>query len=171
MKHERVMERRRFLTGAVGAASLVAFSGCDNLTQSSWFPAILNKVERLTELVQRAVTPRDALAKEYDEADISAVFPANGNTDPGTEAYAEHVGRNFSGWMLEVIGLVKAPRSWSLASLKELPPPHADYPSRLCGGLERDREVDRCPGRRFDTRGRTIAECTLCGVSLCRRGR
>lgn len=122
MKHERVMERRRLLTGAVGAASLVAFSGCDNLTQSSWFPAILNKVERLTELVQRAVTPRDALAKEYDEADISAVFPANGNTDPGTEAYAEHVGRNFSGWMLEVIGLVKAPRSWSLASLKELPP-------------------------------------------------
>jgi hypothetical protein len=63
MKHERAMERRQFLKGTVGAASLVALSGCDNLTQSSWFPSILNKAERLTEAVQRAVTPRDALAK------------------------------------------------------------------------------------------------------------
>ncbi|THJ17808.1 MAG: molybdopterin-binding protein [Nitrospira sp. CG24B] len=121
MKPEHAMERRRFLKGALGAASLVALSGCDNLTQSSWFPSILNKAERWTEAVQRAVTPRDALAKEYREADISKMFPANGNTDPGTEQYAGHVARNFSGWMLEVVGLVQAPRSWSLAALKELP--------------------------------------------------
>jgi len=34
MKHERAIERRRFLKGTLGAASLVALSGCDNLTQS-----------------------------------------------------------------------------------------------------------------------------------------
>lgn len=121
MKHERAMERRRFLKGTLGAASLVPLSGCDNLTESSWFPAILGKAERLTEAAQRAVTPRDALAKEYKEADISKIFPANGNTDPGTEKYAEHVAQNFSEWTLEVVGLVQTPRSWSLAALKELP--------------------------------------------------
>lgn len=119
--YERAMERRRFLKGTAGVASLVALSGCDNLTQSSWFPSILSKAERLTEAAQRAITPRDALAKEYKETDISKVFPANGNTDPGTEAYAEHVAQSFSGWMLEVVGLVQVPRSWSLAALKELP--------------------------------------------------
>jgi DMSO/TMAO reductase YedYZ molybdopterin-dependent catalytic subunit len=121
MKSERAMERRLFLKGAVGAASLVALSGCDNLTQSSWFPGILGKAERLTEAVQRVVTPRNALAKEYGEADISKTFPANGNTAPGTEQYDEHVAQHFSEWMLEVVGLVQTPRSWSLAALKELP--------------------------------------------------
>ncbi|MDF0675525.1 MAG: molybdopterin-dependent oxidoreductase [Nitrospira sp.] len=121
MKHEHTMERRSLLRGTLGAASLVALSGCDNLTQSSWFTAILRKAERWTEAAQRAVTPRDALAKEYREADISKIFPANGNTEPGTEEYAQHVAQNFSEWTLEVVGLVQTPRSWSLAALKELP--------------------------------------------------
>lgn len=121
MKQERAMERRRFLKGTLGAASWVALSGCDNLTQSSWFPTILGKAERLTEAVQRAVTPKDALAREYGVGDISTVFPANGNTDPGTEQYADQAAQNFSGWTLEVVGLVRTPRSWSIAALKELP--------------------------------------------------
>jgi DMSO/TMAO reductase YedYZ molybdopterin-dependent catalytic subunit len=121
MKHERAMERRQFLKGALGVASLVALAGCDNLTQSSWFPSILNKTEKLTERAQRAVTPANALAKEYGDADISRVFPANGNTDPGTVDYAGHVAKNFSEWAVEVSGLAHAPRSWSLAALKELP--------------------------------------------------
>jgi DMSO/TMAO reductase YedYZ molybdopterin-dependent catalytic subunit len=119
--NKRTIERRGFLKGTLGATSLVALSGCDNLTQSSWFPSILSKAEKLTEAVQRAVTPRDALAKEYSPADISKIFPANGNTDPGTEAYAEHLAQNFFEWTVEVVGLVKTPRSWSLAALKELP--------------------------------------------------
>ena len=121
MKHERAIERRGLLKGTVGAASLVALSGCDNLTQSSWFPPILNKAEQLTELVQRTVTPRNALAKEYGEDDISKVFPANGNTDPGTEEYGKHVSQSFSEWTLELVDMVQVPRSWPLAALKELP--------------------------------------------------
>ena len=120
MKSDRI-ERRRLLKGTLGAASLVALAGCDNLTQSSWFPSLLRKAERLTEAAQRAVTPENALAKEYGEADISTVFPANGNTNPGTEEYAGHLAQNFSEWTLEVVGLVETPRSWSLAALRELP--------------------------------------------------
>ena len=115
------MERRQFLKGTLGAASLVALAGCDNLTQSSWFPLILNKAEKLTERAQRAVTPADALAKEYGDADISKVFPANGNTDPGTDEYAEHLAQRFAGWTVMVGGLLQTPSSWSLAAIKELP--------------------------------------------------
>ncbi|MEP6935086.1 MAG: molybdopterin-dependent oxidoreductase [Nitrospirota bacterium] len=115
------MERRPFLKGTLGAASLVALAGCDNLSQSSWFPSILSQTEKLTDRVQRAITPANALAKEDGEADILKVFPANGNIDPGREAYAKHVAKNFSEWTVEVGGLVKTPMSWSLAALKEFP--------------------------------------------------
>ena len=63
ISHERAMERRGFLKGTLGAASLVALAGCDKLTQSSWFPSILSQTEKLTERVQRASTPANALAK------------------------------------------------------------------------------------------------------------
>ena len=95
MEHERAMERRQFLKGTLGAASLVALAGCDNLTQGSWFPSILNKTEKLTERVQRAVTPANALAKEYGDADISKVFPANGSIDPGRKTMPNTL-RNIS---------------------------------------------------------------------------
>lgn len=121
MKIETAMKRRQFLKGTLGAASLVALAGCDNLTQSSWFPGVLNKAEKLTDLVQRVITPAKALAKEYTDADVSTVFPANGNTDPGTVDYAAHVESDFVRWQVEIVGLVEAPTSWSLAALKELP--------------------------------------------------
>ncbi len=121
MKLESSMKRRQFLKGAAGTASLVAIAGCDNLTQSGWFPSILHKTEKLTERVQRAITPTNALAKEYGEQDVSKVFPANGTTDPGTDRYAEHVAKRFSEWTVEVGGLVRTPMSWSYAALKELP--------------------------------------------------
>lgn len=121
MKPKTAMERRQFLKGTLGAASLVALAGCDNLTQSSWFPSILNKAEKLTDRVQRTVTPVNALAKEYHESEVSRVFPANGNVDPGTADYAAHVEQNFSAWNIEIVGLVRTPMSWSLAAIKELP--------------------------------------------------
>jgi DMSO/TMAO reductase YedYZ molybdopterin-dependent catalytic subunit len=115
------MKRRQFLKGTVGAASLVALDGCDNLTQSSWFPGILQKAEKLTDLVQRAITPTNALAKEYGDADISRVFPANGNIDPGTQDYAEMAQGNFAEWDVMIDGLVTAPMLFSLAAIKDLP--------------------------------------------------
>ncbi|HLZ36013.1 MAG TPA: molybdopterin-dependent oxidoreductase [Nitrospira sp.] len=121
MKHERAMDRRGFLKGTAGAASLIALAGCDNLTQSSWFPGILNKAEKLTDLAQRAITPANAMAKEYGEADISAVFPANGNTDPGTQDYVEMARNNFSDWDVMIDGLVMTPTTFSLAAIKEMP--------------------------------------------------
>lgn len=115
------MKRRQFLKGTVGAASLFALAGCDNLTRSSWFPGILNKAQSLTEAVQRAITPANAMAKEYSESDISKVFPANGNTDPGTEDYADMAQNSFADWDVMIDGLVTMPMMFSLAAIKEMP--------------------------------------------------
>ena len=115
------MKRRQFLKGTVGMAGLAALAGCDNLTRSSWFPGVLNQAEKLTDLVQRAITPTGALAKEYREADISNVFPANGNTDPGTQDYAEMARNNFADWDVLIDGIVTTPMTVSLAAIKDMP--------------------------------------------------
>lgn len=116
------MKRREFLKGTAGGAGLLALAGCDNLTQSNWFPHILSRTETVTGMVQRALTPADALAREYGEADISRVFPANGNTDPGTQHYNQLADNQFADWTLLIDGLVAAPTGFSLAAIMELPP-------------------------------------------------
>jgi DMSO/TMAO reductase YedYZ molybdopterin-dependent catalytic subunit len=121
MKPEQTMKRRQFLKGTVGAASLVALAGCDNLTQSGWFPSLLGLTEKVTDRVQRAITPTNALAKEYTEADISAVFPANGNTEPGTQDYDHMLRNNFRDWAVTIDGLVSKPTVFSLGAIKEMP--------------------------------------------------
>jgi DMSO/TMAO reductase YedYZ molybdopterin-dependent catalytic subunit len=117
----RPLSRRRVLKAAVGTAGLMALSACDNLSRSDWWRNVLSHTEALTERVQRAVSPKNALAQEYAESDISAVFPANGNSDPGTDHYAEMVRRQFVDWRLAIGGLVAAPSRFSLASLRAMP--------------------------------------------------
>lgn len=121
MTPENAMKRRQFLKGTLGVASLGVLAGCDNLTQSGWFPSILGMAETVTDRVQRAVTPAKALAKEYTPADVSAVFPANGNTDPGTEHYHNMRRNHFMDWQVTIDGLVSKPTVFSLAALKEMP--------------------------------------------------
>jgi len=118
-KHE--VKRRQFLKGALGATGVIALAGCDNLTQSDWFPELLSQAEKLTELAQRAVTPAGAMAKEYSEADISAVFPANGNIDPGTQDYADRAREEFARWEVRIDGRVEAPTAFSIGALKDMP--------------------------------------------------
>ncbi|MGC4098308.1 MAG: hypothetical protein QM706_14430 [Nitrospira sp.] len=70
--------RRHLLKAAAGAAGMLASAGCDNLSRSELVRQWLGYTESLTERVQRALTPGSAMAKEYEERDISAVFPPNG---------------------------------------------------------------------------------------------
>jgi DMSO/TMAO reductase YedYZ molybdopterin-dependent catalytic subunit len=121
MKSERLIERRQFLKGAAGAASLVALAGCDNLTQNSWLPSLLAQTEGLTARVQGAITPANAMAKEYSEAEVSAWFPPNGHTDPGTPHYDAIAAGHFAGWTVVIDGLVSTPMEFSLAALKAMP--------------------------------------------------
>ena len=74
-----MITRRRFI--AVGSASLLA--GCDRLNNNQTFRGVLRSAEGLTMRAQRLISPRDALAREFTEADLSPIFRSNGTSMPG----------------------------------------------------------------------------------------
>ena len=115
------IDRRRFLSGVTQAAGLLALAGCDNLSRNDWFPHLLGRAEGLTQWAQRLLTSRVAMAKEYTEADLSPVFPANGESDPGNPEYQAHAANGFADWKLEIGGLVQQPMTLSLTDLREMP--------------------------------------------------
>src|SRR5262249_13559181 len=115
------LNRRRFIGRAAASASLVALGGCDRLSQTPWFTNILDSAENLSRAVQRLITGRNALAREYSQADISKDFRANGTTEPDDDAYIALAQNGFADWRLEFGGLVERPASYSLSELRALP--------------------------------------------------
>jgi DMSO/TMAO reductase YedYZ molybdopterin-dependent catalytic subunit len=113
-----MINRRGFI--ATGASGLL-LGGCDRLNNSPSFRATLRSAEKLTMASQRLVSPRDALAREYGEADMSPIFRSNGTAMPGTPDYAQHLASNFASWRLTVDGLVARPLSIPIRSLRSLP--------------------------------------------------
>ena len=109
--------RRGIIGGLLGA--LVA--GCGKVAQSGPGASLLATVEDWNLGIQRALSKRTALAREFTVADISPTFRGNGTTDPKTPAYAAHVANGFADWRLAVDGLVERPLSLSLAQVKALP--------------------------------------------------
>jgi DMSO/TMAO reductase YedYZ molybdopterin-dependent catalytic subunit len=121
MMSKEGIDRRRFIARMFQVTSLSFLAGCDRLSRSEWFSRLLGSAEGLTHGVQRLITPRMAMAREYTEADLSPVFPTNGTTNPGTEEYTALVNNNFAGWRLKVSGLVERPSNFSLSELRQLP--------------------------------------------------
>lgn len=70
---------------------------------------------------QRIVLAREALAREYDEADMSPIFRSNGTAMPGTSEYAQHVAESFANWRVAVDGLVAHPLSIPIQALRAMP--------------------------------------------------
>ena len=108
--------RRGLIGGLLGA--LVA--GCTKIGHSSAGASLLATVEDWNLGIQRAISKRTALAREFTLADISPTFRGNGSTNPGTPAYAAHVANGFADWRLVVDGLVDRPLALALAELKAL---------------------------------------------------
>lgn len=121
MKKRINLGRRQFLVRAARLSSLSLLASCENLSRKGWFEDFLSSAEGLTQRVQRLITPRTAMAREYTEADLSSVFPVNGNTHPGTVEYIAFVENNFADWRLGVGGLVEQPTRFSLTELRGLP--------------------------------------------------
>jgi len=115
------IDRRRFLSGAMQTAALLALAGCDNLSRNDWFPSLLSKTETLTKKAQRALSSKKAMAREYTEADRSVVFPANGNSNPEDADYQAMITKGFADWRLEIGGLVEKPAGFSLTELRAMP--------------------------------------------------
>jgi DMSO/TMAO reductase YedYZ molybdopterin-dependent catalytic subunit len=70
---------------------------------------------------QRLITGREALAREYDAADMSPVFRANGNVMPASSDYQRLLAGRFADWRLAVDGLVQRPLALSLDQIRAMP--------------------------------------------------
>ena len=113
-----MINRRGFI--ATGASGLL-LGGCDRLNNSPGFRSVLRSAEKLTMASQRLISPREALAREFSEADMSPIFRSNGTAMPGTSEYAQHLAEQFANWRLTVDGLVTRPLSISLQALRSIP--------------------------------------------------
>jgi DMSO/TMAO reductase YedYZ molybdopterin-dependent catalytic subunit len=113
--------RRRFLARAVASLGAFTLAGCDRLSQSEWFPKVLDSAEKLNQGLGRLVTGRKAMAQEFTPADLSPTFRSNGTAEPNNPEYAALAMNGFRDYALEVTGLVATPRRFTLAELRALP--------------------------------------------------
>lgn len=121
MKRRAELSRRRFLASAVGTAGAAVLSGCDALSGTDWFPKVLRSGEKVTEVAQRVIAPRRAMAQEFTQADLSPRFRSNGTAMPRSPEYMALAAHGFTEYRLEVSGLVETPASFSLGDLRALP--------------------------------------------------
>ncbi len=121
MSNDNKLTRRSLMTRLLAGASLIALSGCEKLSETTWFPKVLGLGEKATYRVQRMILPRKAMAQEFTEADLSPQFRSNGTSIPDNPAYAAMADRGFKDYRLSVGGLVERPMTFSLADLRKLP--------------------------------------------------
>jgi len=112
---------RRALVGGAAAGAGLLLSGCDQLAQNEGFRKILYSADDVHRGLQRALSNRHSLAKEFRPDQMSPVFRANGTLNPGTPDYTAMVADKFANWKLKVTGLVNRPLDISLAQLKSMP--------------------------------------------------
>src|SRR3546814_5774053 len=78
-----LLPRRRLIARAGGLArSLPLLSACDAINDAPPVRKILSLGEKMHLASQRALTDRDALAREFGRADISPVFRPHGTRLP-----------------------------------------------------------------------------------------
>jgi len=108
-----ILTRRKVILGT-GAVML---AGCDSFTND---PVLLS-ADDAHRFLQRSITGRAALARQYRPDQRSPLFRTNGNRNPETPEYNALAANRFADWRLQVDGLVTRPLSLSLAQLQSLP--------------------------------------------------
>lgn len=120
-----MMLNRRHLLRLGAPAAIAGLAGCKVLDPLSASDSPLRKymarANDLTRGVQRGLLDRDALAKEFDRADIRQSQHPNGVTNPQDSAYLTLQADDFRDYRLKVGGLVGRPQSLSLAQLRAMP--------------------------------------------------
>jgi DMSO/TMAO reductase YedYZ molybdopterin-dependent catalytic subunit len=121
MHEDEPGSRRRFIRGLAASLAALGVAGCDRLSQSEWFPKVLESAEKLNERTAKIVTGRRAMAQEFTAADLSPTFRSNGTARPNNPEYAALAAQGFDRYALDVGGLVARPRRFSPADLRALP--------------------------------------------------
>ena len=111
---ERI-ERRIFLKRGLSLGAVTLLSGC-NVTDAESVQRVLNAMSRWNDRVQSWIFDPSRLAPEFPESAITRPFPFNAfygiDEVPRVDA---------ADYKLEVAGLVRERRSWSLPELYALP--------------------------------------------------
>lgn len=102
-------------------ASTALVAGCDRLSDSPRFRALLASAEGGNEALHRVLVGRMGLAHEYRLDQRSPVFRSNGTAMPAGDDYARHVASGFADWRVVVDGLVARPYALSVGELRALP--------------------------------------------------
>jgi DMSO/TMAO reductase YedYZ molybdopterin-dependent catalytic subunit len=121
MSDNSSITRRGLMMRLLTGVGLIALSGCEKLSETTWFPKALCLGEKVTYKVHRLILPRKAMAQEFTEADLSPHFRSNGTSIPDNRLYKELAANGFEQYRLEVDGLVERPMYFSLADLRQLP--------------------------------------------------
>ena len=114
-------DRRGILKAMFALGGTVFLTGCDRLSRAGWFTGTLRQAETVNEVVQKALTKRDGMAREFTEAHISPTFRANGNRNPDSPEYRRLAANHFEDYRLRVGGLVRGPVDLSLMDIRSLP--------------------------------------------------
>ena len=113
--------RRTWLKAAGASLAGLWLSACDRLTGNAGFMGFIGSAENLSRQVQRAVTDRKALAREFSAAEISPDFRPNGTRSPTDAAYVALRDAGFADYRLVIDGLVERPMALTLAELRAEP--------------------------------------------------
>jgi DMSO/TMAO reductase YedYZ molybdopterin-dependent catalytic subunit len=120
-----ILPRRQWIARAGGlvaaAGTLPLLAGCDAINEAPVVRKILSMGEVMHQHSQRALTDRNALAREFNRADLSPIFRSNGTSLPAGADYAAHAASGFADWRVAVTGLVAHPLSLSLADIRAMP--------------------------------------------------
>jgi DMSO/TMAO reductase YedYZ molybdopterin-dependent catalytic subunit len=116
----RILTRRQMLLRSSTAFGALLLAGCDRMSNSPTFRRVLDSAEALSYRGQRLLVGQ-ALAREFNEADLSPIFRSNGTSDPDTPSYNALVADEFRQWKLQIDGLVMRPRYFSLDELNLMP--------------------------------------------------
>lgn len=114
-------DRRRFLGQALAVGTVALLTGCERLSENDGFKEVLGSSDKLTDKAFHALTPENALAQEFTEAEMSPYFKANGSVNPKTPEYLALLKNNFVDYRLKVFGLVEKPLALSLSEIRALP--------------------------------------------------
>ena len=120
MNHDK-LTRRSLMARLFAGASVLVLSGCEKLSESTWFPKVLGLGEKATQKVQRLIVPRKAVAQEFKESDLSPQFRSNGTSIPDNPQYVAMAENGFKDYRLEIGGLVERPMAFMLAEIRALP--------------------------------------------------
>ena len=112
-----ILTRRSALV--VGAGGFLA--GCDAVGNSKLGQRILYTGDDAHRILQRGITDRTALVREFRPDEMSPVFRSNGTRNPNTPDYNASAANRFADWRISIDGLVARPLSLSMADLRAMP--------------------------------------------------